>query len=136
MLKKLCNCKNIDLTLLFVRVALAVIFIHHGYDKMINMNETISLFNSLGFGVYWAYIATIAELLGGILVLFGFFVNIIGYIFAVDMFAVIYVVKQYNGFSNFELEFVLLICSLAFAIFGTGKYSLQEVLKEKKGNTI
>jgi len=55
--------------------------------------------------------------------------------FVCDMLGAILLVLLPKGFSGFELEFLLLASSLALALTGAGRFSVDDMLADrKKGN--
>jgi len=130
MLQKYCNYKNADFGILILRIAIGLVFIVHGYMKLTNMSGTMAFFGMLGIPAFMAYIVMIVELLGGILILSGFFVQFVGIALAIIMAVAIGTTSGGKGpFGGHELEMVLLFCNLAVAVLGAGKYSLQHMFK-------
>lgn len=122
---------NRDLALLFIRIALGAVFIFHGAGKLMAMDQTVAFFGKLGFAPFLAYVVTIVELLGGILVLLGFFVEYVGVLLAIVMLVAIFKVKLSKGFiGGYELDFTLLLAALSLMFSGAGKYSLSSFLKK------
>lgn len=118
---------NVDLGLLLVRIAVGVIFISHGFGKLMNIEGTTGFFMSLGIpmaGVF-AWVVALVELLGGIALVTGLFVKVSGLLLATTMVVAIATAKwPSGGFGKSEYEIVLLFCNLAFLFAGAGKYAL------------
>lgn len=126
MIQKFQNWNNVDLGLFLVRVALSIVFIANGWQKLQNTTMIIGFFGSLGFPPFMAYIVIIVELLGGILMLLGFFVRPIGILFAIVMGTAIATVHGKNGLlgpGGYQFVLTLLLVSLGVACAGAGKYS-------------
>ncbi len=131
MIQKLSGLKNTDLMILLVRLALAAVFIAHGFSKLSNMDGTVAFFGNLGFAPILAYLVMIIEIVGGIFLLLGFFVQHVGILLGIVMLVVIFKVKLSKGFlGGYEFEFTLLLSLLALLFSGPGKYSLQSLLKK------
>lgn len=124
----LSSLHNKNTALLLVRIALASAFIYHGWSKLQGMEGAIGFFASIGLASFWVYIVAWVEFLGGILMLFGIKVREVGVLFAIILFVAIYKVHLGQGFKGLELQFVLLLASLAMVFSGAGRYSL---LKDK-----
>jgi len=132
MIQKYLHYKNSDLGILLLRVALGLVFIVHGYMKLTNITGTMAFFSSLNIPEFMVYIVVIVELLGGILMLAGFFTQYVGATFAVVMVVAMSSTGLGKGpFGGQELEMVLLLVSLAVAFMGAGRYSLEALFKEK-----
>lgn len=136
------NCK--DAGLFLIRLALAIVFIYHGYGKLANMEMTIGFFAKLGFPAILAWLVALGELGSGLAMLLGVLVRYAGILIAVIMLVAILKVKMAMGFGNggYELDLVLLLTALGVSMLGGGKYSLmgdkmccegcQEKTEEKK----
>lgn len=131
-LQFLSSLHNKDIAFLLIRVALASVFIYHGFAKVTDMSGTAGMFEQMGFAPFWAYIVAWVELLGGILMLLGVRVREVGVLFAIIMIVAIVRVHLPNGFNfmdnGYEFQLVLLLASLAVVFGGSGSYAL---LREK-----
>lgn len=126
---------NPDLARLFIRLALAAVFINAGWLKLTNMEAVIAAFGSMGISASLSVFVSYVEFLGGIAFGLGIFVRYFGVMIAVDMIVAIIKVHYVHGFSiakgGYEFVLVLLLCSLAMVTMGAGKYSLAELFKKK-----
>src|SRR3989338_7555045 len=89
---------NADLGVLFLRVAVGVVFIHAGYLKLADMTPVITGFGAIGFPAWLAYFVAYCELLGGLAVLLGIFVRYAGVVLAIIMLVAFWKVLGPNGF--------------------------------------
>jgi putative oxidoreductase len=121
---------NTDLALLILRVVLGIVMIYHGWPKLTNLGGTIEGFTGMGIPApaVAAIFATVAEVLGGLLILVGAFTDIAGLMFVIDMLGAITFVHAKNGFSasegGVEFPLVLLTMALAIALAGPGRYAV------------
>ncbi len=121
---------NTDLALLILRVVLGIIMIYHGWPKLTNLAGTID--GMAGMGVpapaVAAIFATVAEFIGGLLMLLGAFTDLAGLMFAIDMLGAITFVHAKNGFSvakgGIEWPLLLAATALAIALMGPGRYAV------------
>lgn len=121
---------NPDLALLILRVVLGIIMIYHGWPKLTNLGGTIE--GMAGMGVpapaVAAIFATVAEVVGGLLMLVGAFTDIAGLMFTLDMLGAIIFVHAKNGFSvakgGMEWPLLLVAAALAIALAGPGRYAV------------
>ncbi len=126
---------NPDLAILFMRVALGVVFIYAGWFKISNIDMVVSGFAQAGFPMLIAYFVAYAEFIGGILLVLGVVVRYVGIILAVIMVVALFKVHFAAGFSlqngGYEYVLVLLLGALSLVTSGSGKYSLMKVLKKQ-----
>ncbi len=117
---------------LLLRVGLAAVFIVHGYPKLFGgLESTAQFFESIGIkpGKFWALVVGLVELVGGILLLVGLFVQLVAMLLVINMIVAIWKVKFKVGFSSpagggWEFDFVLLIMALTLLLLGGGAYSI------------
>jgi len=122
--------RNLDLALLLIRLSLGAIFIAHGWAKVSNIDGAIAMFASMGIGTMLTYVAAYTELLGGIAILLGVATRLAGGLLSVVMVVAIALVHFKNGFDmangGYEYQLLILVCAIAIAIVGPGKYSLHD----------
>ncbi|HEY7482652.1 MAG TPA: DoxX family protein [Gemmatimonadales bacterium] len=116
--------------LLILRLVLGIIMLYHGWPKLTNLGGTIEGFSGMGIPLpaLAAVFATVAEIVGGLLILIGAFTDIAGLLFAIDMLGAIIFVHAKNGFSaangGVEFPLALLAMALTVALVGPGQYSV------------
>jgi putative oxidoreductase len=116
--------------LLILRLVLGIIMLYHGWPKLTNLGGTIEGFSGMGIPLpaLAAVFATVAEIVGGLLILVGAFTDIAGLLFAIDMLGAIIFVHAKNGFSaangGVEFPLALLAMALTVALVGPGQYSV------------
>jgi putative oxidoreductase len=133
-----CDCAGMynDLAYAVLRVALGVIFVYHGYDKVFTKGvEGIAGFlGSLGFPLpmLMSYILSYGELIAGLMLIAGAFTHWASkYALVVGIVAWV-TVHLANGFSaqTGGYEFIMLITAVSLAVmaFGPGKYSMDKTI--------
>lgn len=135
MIQKFQNWNNVDLGLLLLRVAIAIVFITNGWQKLQNTTMVIGFFGSIGFPPFMAYLVILIELLGGILMLLGFFVRPVGILLAIVMATAIATVHGKNGFlgaGGYQFTLTLLLACLSIASAGAGTYSASRFFSKKQ----
>jgi putative oxidoreductase len=119
---------NPDLAILFLRIAVGLVFLTHGYQKIGNMEQVVGFFGTLGFAAFLAYVVAWSEVIGGILLILGLFVRYVGIVLAVIMAVAIVTVHLQNGYyagdGGYEYALTLLLGALAVVFSGSGKYSV------------
>lgn len=116
-----------------LRLVVAVIFLAHGLPKAKDLRTTIDNFNAMGFypGQLWGSYAMILEVVGGALLFLGAGVQILGVLFAGEMFvAAAWKIKNGQKLINgYELDILLFAACLALATWGGGLLSFDNGFK-------
>ncbi|MEN9342232.1 MAG: hypothetical protein RIQ54_488 [Candidatus Parcubacteria bacterium] len=119
-----------DSAILLIRIALAVVFIAHGYSKISNLAGTVAFFGNLGMPAVVAYLVAFGEFFGGISLLLGVGTLFFAPVLSIIMVGALYFVKsKFGTIGAFEFEFSLLMMSLAVAVSGPGSYSFALLLR-------
>ncbi len=111
--------------LFVLRVVTGIIFAVHGYQKLSGGIEMVGgFFASLGIpaALFFAYVVTFVELLGGIALIIGLFTRWASILLAINMIAALFLVHIGNGFyvSKGGYEFVLILLAATVALFLEG----------------
>jgi putative oxidoreductase len=128
------------LALALARLALGVIMTAHGYHKVFGgLHQFTQTVAHLGLPAWLGYVAALAEFLGGILVLAGFFTRAAAFAIVIDLSVAIWKVHWHNGLIGSPdrpgFEFPLAAATLAFVLvfFGAGPISMDHVLRGGSG---
>ncbi|MFC1782536.1 DoxX family protein [Planctomycetota bacterium] len=135
------NVRNVDLGPLVIRIALAVVFIYHGYPKIFAGGHADIAQLMLDQGApkpeLLGWVAGSAEFFGGILI----FIGLLSRLWALGLVGVmsvaIYTVHWANGFDlqnegfGYEYCLVLLLAALAILLGGPGRISLDRCIIAK-----
>ena len=130
-----------DLVLLIARVGLGVVFIAHGWQKFRTngLDGTAAGFEQLGVPAptLSAYYAAAVELIGGAALGLGVLTTVAGVLLALDMAGAFLFVHMSNGVfvadGGWELVVVLGLFSLALAVIGAGRFSVDNTLTRGTG---
>jgi putative oxidoreductase len=134
---------NSGLSLLILRITIAIVFMAHGSQKLFSwfggygLEGTGQWMESIGLapGYLMALLAGSGEFFGGLLLLFGLLTRASSLVLAITMIVAIFSVHFVNGFfmsaNGYEFAFVLLGASVALMFSGAGKYSLDARLLNK-----
>jgi putative oxidoreductase len=125
-----------DVGLLIVRLALGVIFIAHGWQKLNDVGHSgvTKMFDASGVPIpaVSATFATWVELLGGIALVVGVLVPIAGLLLAFNMAGAFWFVHMDKGLfadkGGYEYVMILGGTALLLALTGAGRFSLDSVL--------
>ena len=146
MFKKLIRTKD-DLAVFILRVMLGIAFLPHGAQKVLGwygghgFQATLSSFtDKMHIPLIFALLAILAESLGAIALIFGFFTRVAAFGIAVVMAVAIYMVHGHNGFfmnwsgaqkgEGFEYHFLVLAIAIALMIKGGGSFSIDKKLSK------
>lgn len=122
----------IDLGLLVLRVGIGIVFIFHGYPKLMGGVETWTQIGSamsmIGINftpAFWGFMAAFAEAVGGVLIIFGLMHRPIALMLVFTMIvALLMHVTAGDPFGIYSNALKALIVFVALLITGPGKYSI------------
>jgi len=121
-----------DLAILFLRIAVGVIFIIAGWGKLTGIEGTQGFFGNIGIPAagLMAWVVAIVEFVGGIMVLIGLYIRVPSILLAITMVVAIFTVKMGGEFSAMRIDITLLAMSLALFILGSGKISVEHLVSK------
>jgi len=120
-----------ELAPFILRIALAVIFITHGYPKLFKtFGQTAQFFESVGLkpAKFWVLVVGILEFFGGIFLLVGFLTQAVGILLAFQMLVAMVWVKKIKFkkglVDGYEFDLILFVAALALVFLGPGAFSI------------
>jgi putative oxidoreductase len=126
------------LGLLFLRIALGVIFFTHGYPKLAHANPAMqAMFVQHGLPAQFVYVAGVLETFGGLLLLLGLFTRAAALLLAIEMCVAIAKVHIVHGIMvvhDYEFPLALAAACFALATVGAGAASLDHLLFGEGGS--
>ncbi len=130
------NTKQTDLAILILRSSLGIMFIAHAFLKIFvfTLPGTAQFFSSVGFPAWSAYLVTVMELVGGILLLAGIYTRHVAILMIPILLGAFYV-HSGNGWvfsaKNGGWEYIafLIAATVVQALLGSGKYTIQSFIK-------
>jgi len=102
-----------------LRIALGIIFILHGYPKLISSGDFVGFFTHIGIPVpsVMVIVVGLVETVGGLALLAGRWVRLAAGLLAIDMLGAIVLAKRSVGFLNgWEFDFALLAGCLSLML--------------------
>ncbi len=127
------HMRSDDTGKLLIRIAVGVIMLFHGISKLSHGVEWIKYpLSQVGLPGILAYGAYVGEIVAPVLLLIGYKTRLAALLVAFDIFMAIVLVMKHQVFSikemgggwGIELEFFILLASLALFFTGSGKYKL------------
>ena len=121
------DCKSWGL--LALRLALAIVFIQHGYGKLFGGNPGMEAFTgmvaALGFPLpaIFAYAAALSEFVGGLALLVGAYTKIAGAFIGIVMLVALFGVQKF-AFPSADVDLALLGGAVALFCLGGGRFSV------------
>lgn len=124
--------KNIDVSLLLIRIAAGGFMLSHGYGKMVKLfNGTFEFADPIGLGVELSLVLTVfSEVLCALFIVLGILPRFAAIPLIITMIVIVFVVHASDGFSKQELPLFYLISYLVILLLGAGKYSLQRLFSK------
>lgn len=127
------------LGLLLLRLTVGIIFIYHGYPKLLHQGAGMQgFFTQHGLPAYFVYVSGILEVFGGGLLVLGLFARAAGLLLAIEMSVAIWKVHSGGGVTavhNYEFPLALGVAAFAIATAGAGMISLDWPLSESGGGS-
>jgi len=129
------SSRSMSLGLAVLRIAAGTVFLAHGYQKLFvfGFAGVTGAFTHMGVpapGVMGPLIALL-EVFGAIALIFGFLTRLLALLFVCDMLGAILLVQLKNGFSHYELEFLLCASSVALIFTGAGGFSVDALIARR-----
>ena len=125
--------------LLILRLSLALIFFSHGYPKVARSAAGMQeFFVQHGLPGYFVYIAGVVEVFGAILLVLGVFTRAAALLLAIEMGVAIWKVHSSGGYFAvhvYEFPLAVLAGCFALATVGAGRFSLDQPLFERDGQS-
>jgi len=121
---------RVDVALLLMRLMLGVVFIYHGWPKLIAAEKFVGFFGSIGIPAPEIMVPVVGsiEVAGGLLLILGFLTNIASWLLAITMLVATVMAHGAKGFSilngGYEYALTLAVMCIALAHLGAGKFSL------------
>ena len=128
--------KYYDWAPLLLRLGIGLIFVYAGWGKITGIEGTAEFFGNIGIPLagVMAWVVAIVEFVGGLMILTGFKITVPALLLAIVMIVALFTTKMGEGFRAARLDMLLLFASLALAIIGSGKYSLDAMLNKGKSD--
>ena len=124
------------LALLVMRLSLGIIMSVHGYHKVFGgLQHFAHMIGGMGLPTWLGYVSAFTELLGGLLIMVGFFTRAAAFAICINLAVAIWKVHLHNGLLGSPdhpgFEFPLAAATLAFALifFGAGPIAIDHVLR-------
>lgn len=123
--------KNIDLGLLILRIAVAVLMLLHGIAKLKGLSGIEGMLTEKGFPAFLVYGVYVTEIIAPILMLIGYRTRLASLVYISGVIVAIYLVHASHIFSlnehgGWEIELLGLYLFGAVSLFftGAGKYAV------------
>lgn len=132
--------KSMNATMLILRLVAGFAFAFHGWQKVVQSGvpAIVGFFGKVGVPLpgLLAPIVSYVELIGGILLIVGFFFRFLPWLFVIDMTGAIFFVHARNGYSmehmGFEYVLALLAMAAALGLMGSGAWSIDGMLRKRR----
>ncbi len=125
------------------RLFCGIVFIVHGYPKIMNLSATTEAFAGMGFPGWMAVPIAIFEFFGGILLAAGFLTRILAALFAAEMVVAGIKVHLPHGFDvyhfgdpmarGYEYVLALVVLLLGVILLGPGPLSVDSKIRRMRG---
>jgi putative oxidoreductase len=125
-----------------LRITLGVILIPHGCQKLFGwfggagFARFSQIFEGIGYkpGAFWVAVVALTELVGGLMLVFGFFTRFAALAVVIFMLNAVWFTSAKGFFwtaGGMEFSLLLLVVALVFMIRGGGEYSIDQKLNKE-----
>jgi uncharacterized membrane protein YphA (DoxX/SURF4 family) len=118
-----------NISLLFTRIIIGVIFIYSGWVKHTTLENTLKMFSDMGIPSFLTYIVTYGEIVGGILLVIGLWSCCAALFLSIIMIVAVYLTRS-DPNQMFMMPLAVLAALLPIVGAGPGKYSVRECCKK------
>ena len=133
---------NLDLALAVLRVVVGVVFLAHGGQKLFvyGSDGVAGAFGQMGVPAagLTGPLAALVELFGGAALVTGLLTRLAGFGLAITMLGAIgfaHLAAGFFGPKGYEFPLTLLAASIAFAVAGAGRFSLDHLIAARRTTT-
>jgi putative oxidoreductase len=125
---------NTDLAALLLRLIVGVLFVYYGYMKIDSYNVYLPMFKDyIGIGAKLSYnLVIFAEFFCGLLVTIGFLTRLAIIPITITMIVAFFVAHANDAFEVKQLALIFLLLSVVIFVTGSGRYSADRLLFNKK----
>jgi putative oxidoreductase len=123
-------------SMLVLRVALGIIFLAHGLQKISGFEGIVKWFGSIGLPAVLAYVVTTIETVGGAFLILGLFTRTAAAGIMFVMLGAIFSVKISKGFiGGYEFDVSLLAAAVALILSGSNTLALGNLFSSLKAGS-
>jgi putative oxidoreductase len=123
-----------DMGLFFIRVALGLLFLAHGWSKVNNLPSTEAMFSHMGFSPGVAVLIAYLEVVGGVALILGLATRVFAVVFGIEMLVAVLISPLTRAIGGTEL--LLSLASFGIALTGSGRFSLYAMECRKCGGML
>jgi putative oxidoreductase len=130
--------RKLDWAAVPLRLAVGIILLVAGYQKLMAIDNTIAYFAKLGFPVpvVTGWFIALLEFFGGAALILGLFVSYLGLIYTIEFIVATFWVKLPGvGFAQSRLDIMILAAAAALYFLGAGPWSIDSVWLYKQRAT-
>lgn len=124
--------KRAELAALLSRVFCGIAFLVHGTPKVMNLSDTVTSFQGMGFPGWMAFPVAFLEFFGGLLLIVGFLTRILAAVFVIEMVVAAVQVHFPSGFDVFEggyeYNLALVVLLTTVLLIGPGRASIDAAI--------
>lgn len=113
-----------SLGLLLIRIAVGLVFLMHGWQKIHNLSGVEGMFVHFGLGGGTGIFIAWLEVIGGIAMILGILPRLFGALFGIEMLVAIFIGGAPTKYQPHELEIFLMLVSFGIALAGSGRFAI------------
>jgi putative oxidoreductase len=128
--------RKLDWAAVPLRLAVGIILLVAGYQKLMAMDNTVAYFAKLGFPVpvVTGWFIALLECFGGAALILGLFVSYLGLIYTIEFIVAAFWVKLPGvGYAQSRLDIMILAAAAALYFLGAGPWSIDSLCHTRRG---
>lgn len=131
-----CGSSNSDIGSAILRIGVGALFVLAGVSKFLSLPMTVFMFAQVGLAGWWVYVVAGVEVLGGLMLLLGFWSRLVAIPLGVIMLVATIIQFRFGGgIMGAMAPLVIFLVQVQFYLSGSSTWALENCVKCGCGGT-